>query len=153
MQATHQLPSVVPALPSHHSVCRAQRCLFSQVLRVDVACKDDGKSRGFATATMGNARAARTAIATLNGSELQGRTITISESRADTVAARRGGGRAAASVIDEPGDGYSRSGTIGRNGWVKPDGANCEHAPQLRVRARRTHATYSPPPPALHLHR
>lgn len=98
----------------------AGECTF-----VDVATKPDGKSRGFAIAQFSSARAARTAISTLHESELEGRNIVVRE---DTSADGSGGGRRGRGgnletrrLRDpEEDDGYSFSGSNGRNGWVKP---------------------------------
>lgn len=44
--------------------------------------KITGRSRGFAFLTMGDAASGNAAMGTLNGSQLQGRTLTVSEARA-----------------------------------------------------------------------
>ncbi len=49
--------------------------------------RDTGRPRGFAFVTMGNDTEAQTAITALNGKELDGRTLNVSESRP-----REGGG-------------------------------------------------------------
>ena len=99
------------------------------VLRVEIASKPDGSSRGFATASFGSVRAARTAIATLHESDFMGRTIVVRE--ASRGGGGGGGGKGAGRVgggsskkfgtsVDTE-DGYSASGSRGKNGWVKPD--------------------------------
>ena len=109
------------------------------VTRVEIAERSDGSSRGFATAYFANARAARTAIATLHESELEGRNLVVEMKNGDGSGGgggamrqgRGGGGRQGGggrgrsgggqgAVPDDPGDGYSFSGSVGRNGWVKP---------------------------------
>jgi len=103
------------------------------VLRVDLATRPDGSSRGFATVQLASAKAVRTAIADLNESDLQGRSITVKEDegrdRGNVAAApsqrtRQGGPRQGGGMMagdDEEDGGYSHAGTVGRNGWVKPD--------------------------------
>lgn len=53
--------------------------------------RDTGKPRGFAFVTMGTKEAAEAAIKAMNGSELQGRALTVNEARAREE--RPGGGR------------------------------------------------------------
>lgn len=97
------------------------------VLRVDVATRGDGASRGFATVQMASAKAMRYAIQNLNESDLEGRSIIVKEDRGTNNSGSdrynnrgaRAGGEVAPAAEDD--DGYSRSGTVGRNGWVKPD--------------------------------
>lgn len=52
--------------------------------------RDTGRPRGFAFVTMNNDNEARAAIEQLNGTELDGRTITVNEARPKSNA---GGGR------------------------------------------------------------
>jgi RNA recognition motif-containing protein len=52
--------------------------------------RDTGRPRGFAFVTMNNDNEARSAIEALNGTELDGRTITVNEARPKTES---GGGR------------------------------------------------------------
>ena len=105
------------------------------VSRVDIATRDDGTSRGFATAVFENMRGARTAIATLHETELDGRVLRLEQKAGDYDPTAFGGGRQVGSrgsnskamigvIPDEPGDGYTYSGGKGRNGWVKPDAKN-----------------------------
>ncbi len=57
--------------------------------------RDTGRPRGFAFITMNNDGEARAAIESLNGTELDGRTITVNEARPKSNAGRggpRGGG-------------------------------------------------------------
>lgn len=111
------------------------------VLRVEVASRPDGSSRGHATATFETVRGARAAIATLHESEFMGRRIAVREHRNE--AGGRGGkggkggkrwsgggkggdGRGHNWVTDDgsldgPDDGYTYSGSKGKNGWTKPD--------------------------------
>lgn len=95
------------------------------VLRVEIASKPDGSSRGFATASFGSVRAARTAIATLHESNFMGRTIVVREmsrgSGGGKGAGRVGAGSSKKFGSVETEDGYSASGSRGKNGWVKPD--------------------------------
>jgi len=55
--------------------------------------RDTGRPRGFAFVTMNNDSEARAAIESLNGTELDGRTITVNEARPKTNAGGGGGGR------------------------------------------------------------
>jgi len=55
--------------------------------------RDTGRPRGFAFVTMNNDAEARAAIESLNGTELDGRTITVNEARPKSNAGGGGGGR------------------------------------------------------------
>ena len=80
--------------------------LFAQVGTCESAAvitdRATGRSRGFGFVEMGSASAAQKAIAALNGRELQGRTINVSEARD-----REGGG----------GGGHRRGGGGGGGGY------------------------------------
>ena len=112
------------------------------VSRVDIAQRDDGRSLGFATAIFATARAARTAIATLHESELEGRLLVVQEKTSETQGAPSGrgggrqggrggggrggsrgggGGRGGGGIVEDAEEGYTYSGSVGKNGWVKPD--------------------------------
>ncbi len=52
--------------------------------------RDTGRPRGFAFVTMNNDGEARAAIDSLNGTELDGRTITVNEARPKSNAGRGG---------------------------------------------------------------
>lgn len=97
------------------------------VTRVDMATREDGRSKGHATAQFASHRAARAAMSTLNGTSFGGRDITVQEKRGGGGGGdekKRGGGGSGHDVSNIDGeDGYTRSGATGRNGWVKPDGA------------------------------
>ena len=54
--------------------------------------RDTGRPRGFAFVQMGSPEDSRTAIEALNGREVEGRTLTVSEARAKTGGAGGGGG-------------------------------------------------------------
>jgi len=54
--------------------------------------RETGRPRGFAFVTMANDEEGRTAIETLNGREVDGRTITVNEARPKTDRGGRGGG-------------------------------------------------------------
>ena len=58
-----------------------------------VTDRDTGRSRGFGFVEMTNASEADKAIATLNGTDLGGRTLTINEARPKAERPRGGGGR------------------------------------------------------------
>ena len=55
--------------------------------------RDTGRSRGFGFVEMANDDEARAAINELNGTDLQGRTITVNEARPREDRGSRGGGR------------------------------------------------------------
>ena len=54
--------------------------------------RDTGRPRGFAFVTMNNDNEARSAIEALNGTELDGRTITVNEARPKSNGGGGGGG-------------------------------------------------------------
>ena len=54
--------------------------------------RDTGRPRGFAFVTMADDASARAAIEALNGTELDGRTLNVSEARAKTGTSGGGGG-------------------------------------------------------------
>src|SRR5258706_14166741 len=54
--------------------------------------RDTVKPRGFAFVTMGTKEGAEAAIKALNGSDLQGRALTVNEARAQEDGPSRGGG-------------------------------------------------------------
>jgi cold-inducible RNA-binding protein len=54
--------------------------------------RETGRPRGFAFVTMANEEEGRTAIDTLNGREVDGRTITVNEARPKTERGGGGGG-------------------------------------------------------------
>ncbi len=65
---------------------------FGNVEQVNVIRdRDTGQPRGFAFVEMSNAQEAQTAIAQLNGAELNGRTLNVNEARPKTSGS--GGGR------------------------------------------------------------
>jgi len=70
--------------------------------------RDTGRPRGFAFVTMNNDSEARAAIESLNGAELDGRTITVNEARPKTNAGGGGGGYRGGSRGGGGGGGASR---------------------------------------------
>ena len=58
-----------------------------------ISDRETGRPRGFAFVTMNNDEEGRAAIEKLNGTELDGRTITVNEARPRTGGPRGGGGR------------------------------------------------------------
>jgi cold-inducible RNA-binding protein len=88
------------------------RSLFEDKGAVDevaiVTDRATGRPRGFAFVTMANHNEARAAIETLNGVELDGRKLNISEARPKTESRREGGGGG--------GGGYGGGGRGGRGG-------------------------------------
>ena len=71
--------------------------LFSQHGTVQsakvITDRDSGQSKGFAFVEMGSDGEAQTAISALNGSELQGRALTVNEARPKEERSGGGGGR------------------------------------------------------------
>ena len=71
------------------------QALFSQVGTCESAAvitdRATGRSRGFGFVEMTSAAEAEKAIAELNGRELQGRTLNVSEARSDSGGGRRQG--------------------------------------------------------------
>ena len=66
---------------------------YGQVEEVAVITdRETGRPRGFAFVTMANDEEGRAAIETLNGREVDGRTITVNEARPKTDRGGRGGG-------------------------------------------------------------
>lgn len=58
-----------------------------------ISDRETGRPRGFAFVTMSNDEEGRAAIEKLNGTELDGRTITVNEARPRTGGPRGGGDR------------------------------------------------------------
>ena len=58
-----------------------------------VTDRDTGRARGFGFVEMPNAGEAQAAIAALNGSQLQGRTLTVNEARPREERSQSGGNR------------------------------------------------------------
>jgi len=54
--------------------------------------RDTGRSKGFGFVEMGSDAEAQAAIQALNGSEIEGRTLTVNEARPKTEGPRGGGG-------------------------------------------------------------
>lgn len=80
-----------------HSTTEAEmRNLFEAYGAVEkitlVTDRDTGRSRGFGFVEMANASEADKAIATLNGTDLGGRTLTINEAKPKAERPRGGGG-------------------------------------------------------------
>ncbi len=75
----------------------ALREAFEQFGVVDSAVvirdRDTGRSRGFGFVEMHDEEEARTAIAALNGTDFDGRTLTVNEARPREGGGRRGFGR------------------------------------------------------------
>jgi RNA recognition motif-containing protein len=67
---------------------------FGAIDRVSVVTdRDTGQPRGFAFVEMAEQDSAEKAIAQLNGSDLQGRSITVNEARPKPARSSGGGGR------------------------------------------------------------
>lgn len=78
--------------------------------------RDTGQPRGFAFVEMANKTEAETAISVLNGTELNGRALNVSEARAKTQGG--GGGSRGGFQSRGSGGGYqNRGGSGGRNRW------------------------------------
>jgi RNA recognition motif-containing protein len=72
---------------------QAEFAAYGQVEEVAVITdRESGRPRGFAFVTMANDEEGRAAIETLNGREIDGRTITVNEARPKTDRGGRGGG-------------------------------------------------------------
>ena len=72
---------------------RAAFMAFGQIERVSIVTdRDTGQPRGFAFVEMAEKDAAERAIAELNGSDLQGRSITVNEARPKPSRGGSGGG-------------------------------------------------------------
>ena len=72
---------------------QAEFAAHGQVEEVAVITdRETGRPRGFAFVTMANEEEGRAAIETLNGREVDGRTITVNEARPKTDRGGRGGG-------------------------------------------------------------
>jgi RNA recognition motif-containing protein len=69
--------------------------------------RDTGRSKGFGFVEMSSDAEAQSAIAALNGSEIEGRTLTVNEARPKTEGGGGGGGRG----------GYGGGGGGGRGGY------------------------------------
>ena len=84
---------------TNESDIRAAFGAHGQVHEVYIAMDQmSGRPRGFAFVTMGSAEAAKAAIAALNGTELDGRSLTVNEARPKEASGGRsfgggGGGR------------------------------------------------------------
>lgn len=64
---------------------------FGAVVRVSMMTDDDGRSRGFAFVNMEKVDDGLAAVAAIDGTELLGRTISVSESKQNTTPRGRGG--------------------------------------------------------------
>ena len=73
-----------------------------------VTDRETGRSRGFGFVTMPEDGEANAAIEALNGTEVEGRTLTVNEARPKTDRPRGGGGG---------GGGYGGGGGGGRDRW------------------------------------
>lgn len=114
---------------------------IANVQRVDIATKPDGRSKGFAIVTMASPHDAKLAIESLHGTDFQGRGLIVRTAQEPSNAPKsggkgsgKGGGTLQHSESQEEEDGYTHSGSKGRNGWVKPSLENCKcisslHAP------------------------
>jgi RNA recognition motif-containing protein len=72
---------------------QAEYAAFGQVEEVAVISdRDTGRPRGFAFVSMNNDNEARAAIEALNGTELDGRTITVNEAKPKSNVGGGGGG-------------------------------------------------------------
>jgi RNA recognition motif-containing protein len=73
---------------------QAQFGAYGQVDEVAVITdRDTGRPRGFAFVTMSNENEGRAAVEALNGTDVDGRTITVNEARPKTEGGGRGGPR------------------------------------------------------------
>jgi RNA recognition motif-containing protein len=82
------------AFSTTEEALQAEFAAFGQVEEVAVISdRDTGRPRGFAFVSMNNDNEARAAIEALNGTELDGRTITVNEARPKSNVGGGGGGR------------------------------------------------------------
>jgi RNA recognition motif-containing protein len=83
------------AFSTTEEALQAEFAAFGQVEEVAVISdRDTGRPRGFAFVSMNSDNEARAAIEALNGTELDGRTITVNEARPKSnVGGGRGGSR------------------------------------------------------------
>ncbi len=77
--------------------------------------RETGRPRGFAFVTMSNEEEARKAIESLNGVEMEGRTITVNEARPKAGGGGGGGGRGRGGYGGGRGGGRSGGGGGGRD--------------------------------------
>lgn len=82
---------------SYSTTEQALRDLFSQAGNVDTAAiimdRDTGRSKGFGFVEMANDQEAQSAIQKFNGTQLDGRTLTVNEAKPQAPRENRGGGR------------------------------------------------------------
>lgn len=89
---------------------------FGQVDRVSIMTdRDTGRSRGFGFVEMASNEDGEKAIASLNGSQVGGRTINVNEARPKTE--RSGGGGGGGGGRDRGGRGGRGGGGGGRDRW------------------------------------
>lgn len=89
---------------------------YGQVDRVSIMTdRDTGRSRGFAFVEMASAEDGEKAIASLNGSNLGGRTLNVNEARPKTE--RSGGGGGGGGGRDRGGRDRGHGGGGGRGRW------------------------------------
>ncbi|HEY4233924.1 MAG TPA: RNA-binding protein [Lacipirellulaceae bacterium] len=82
------------AFSTTEEALQAEFAAFGQVEEVAVISdRDTGRPRGFAFVSMNSDNEARAAIEALNGTELDGRTITVNEARPKSNVGGGGGGR------------------------------------------------------------
>lgn len=79
--------------------------------------RDTNRPRGFGFVEMGNQAEAEAAIAGLNGTDLQGRTLTVNEARPREDRGGGGGGRRGGGGYGGGGGGYGGGGGGGNRRW------------------------------------
>jgi RNA recognition motif-containing protein len=79
--------------------------------------RDTGRPRGFAFVSMSNDNEARTAIEALNGTEVDGRTITVNEARPKANGGGGGGGGRGGGYRGGGGGGRGGGGSGGGKRW------------------------------------
>jgi predicted Zn finger-like uncharacterized protein len=95
---------------------------FGRVVRVSMMTDDDGRSRGFAFVNMEKADEGQAAVAAIDGTEVLGRTLSVSESKQNTTPRGRGGTEGRARGRGESrgrGRGDYRGRGVGRGGRVR----------------------------------
>jgi cold-inducible RNA-binding protein len=97
---------------------QAEFAAFGQVEEVAVISdRDTGRPRGFAFVSMNNDNEAKAAIESLNGTELDGRTITVNEAKPKSNVGSGSGGGRGGSRGGYGGGGYGGGGGGGRDRW------------------------------------
>ena len=86
---------------------------FGEVTLAEIAVEDDGQSKGFGFVEMANKEASQSALAGLNGKEIKGLALKVSEARLDRKAfnkgASQGGFQTGKGSLNQRGPGASKA--------------------------------------------